>query len=207
VRNTISTGVSSFQATWRNRRSAARMIALVVVSSAVGRTSTAARSSGSRRGGWLVPMRGCNGRPCQRTTDLGHSVRDDRRRGAPRASGDLGAAIATSPPSCAASAALTSTLATVVRARRLVGGDREEAEVAESVSSVPLTTVTGPGGVGKTALALVVAAESTPRLPDGVFVVWLASLRSATSPTLLRPPPALTPGAPTGARPWACPGR
>ncbi len=65
------------------------------------------------------------------------------------------------------------------RSRRLVGRDREIAEVAESVGSVPLTTVTGPGGVGKTALALAVAAESSARFPDGVFVVWLAALRSA----------------------------
>ena len=49
----------------------------------------------------------------------------------------------------------------------------------ESVASTPLTTVTGPGGVGKTALALAVAAESSAQFPDGVFVVWLASLRSA----------------------------
>ncbi len=69
--------------------------------------------------------------------------------------------------------------ATAVRSRRLVGRDREIAEVAEAVASVPLTTVTGPGGVGKTALALAVAAESSARFPDGVFVVWLASLRSA----------------------------
>lgn len=69
--------------------------------------------------------------------------------------------------------------ATAVRARRLVGRDREIAEVAESVASVPLTTLTGPGGVGKTALALAVAAASSARFPDGVFIVWLASLRSA----------------------------
>ena len=66
-----------------------------------------------------------------------------------------------------------------VRSRRLVGRDREIAEVAESVASVPMTTVTGPGGVGKTALALAVAADSSARFPDGVFVVWLAALRSA----------------------------
>ncbi len=60
-----------------------------------------------------------------------------------------------------------------------MGRDREIVEVAESVASVPLTTMTGPGGVGKTALALAVAAESSGRFPDGVFVVWLASLRSA----------------------------
>lgn len=68
---------------------------------------------------------------------------------------------------------------TAVRSRRLVGRDREIVEVAETVASVPLTTVTGPGGVGKTALALAVAAESSARFPDGVLVVWLASLRSA----------------------------
>jgi predicted ATPase len=66
-----------------------------------------------------------------------------------------------------------------VRTGGLVGRDREIAEVAESVASVPLTTLTGPAGVGKTALALAVAAESSARFPDGVFVVWLASLRSA----------------------------
>src|SRR5689334_7205991 len=66
-----------------------------------------------------------------------------------------------------------------VRSRRLVGRDREIAEIAESVASVPLTTLTGPGGVGKTALALTVAADASARFPDGVFVVWLASLRSA----------------------------
>src|SRR5688572_19890077 len=69
--------------------------------------------------------------------------------------------------------------AAVLRPRRLVGRDREIAEVTESVALSPLTTVTGPGGVGKTALALTVAAASTAQFPDGVFVVWLASLRSA----------------------------
>ncbi len=69
--------------------------------------------------------------------------------------------------------------ATSVRSRRMVGRDREIAEVAKSIASEPLTTLTGPGGVGKTALALAAAAASSVRFTDGVFVVWLASLRSA----------------------------
>jgi len=69
--------------------------------------------------------------------------------------------------------------AAALRPHRLVGRDREIAELLESVASTRLTTVTGPGGVGKTALALAVAAELSARFPDGVFVVWLASLRSA----------------------------
>lgn len=65
------------------------------------------------------------------------------------------------------------------RPPRLVGRDREIAEITASVAETPLTTVTGPGGVGKTALALAVAAEASKHFPDGVFLVWLASLRSA----------------------------
>ena len=61
--------------------------------------------------------------------------------------------------------------ATALRPRRLVGREREIAEVVESVALTPLTTVTGPGGVGKTALALAVAAASSVQFPDGVFVV------------------------------------
>jgi predicted ATPase len=66
----------------------------------------------------------------------------------------------------------------VVRQRSLVGRDREIAELTKSVASTSLTTVTGPGGVGKTAVALALAAEAEAQFPDGVFVVWLASLRS-----------------------------
>jgi serine/threonine-protein kinase PknK len=49
----------------------------------------------------------------------------------------------------------------------------------ESVLSMPVTTLTGPGGVGKTALATSVAASCSAEFPDGVIVVWLGSLRSA----------------------------
>jgi predicted ATPase len=65
------------------------------------------------------------------------------------------------------------------RARRLVGRGRELDEVVEAITASSVTTVTGPGGVGKTAVALAVADAASAHFPDGVFVVWLASLRSA----------------------------
>jgi predicted ATPase len=60
----------------------------------------------------------------------------------------------------------------------LVGRDNEIRDVAESIAAAPVTTLTGPGGVGKTALAMAVAAACTRDFPDGVTVVWLGSLRS-----------------------------
>jgi non-specific serine/threonine protein kinase len=67
-----------------------------------------------------------------------------------------------------------------LRPRRLLGRDREIADVTESVLSTPVTTLIGPGGVGKTALATTVAATvSRDEFAGGVAVVRLASLRSA----------------------------
>ncbi|HEX7671251.1 MAG TPA: NB-ARC domain-containing protein [Polyangiaceae bacterium] len=67
----------------------------------------------------------------------------------------------------------------VLRPRRLVGRDSEIRDVSESVTSAPITTLLGPGGVGKTALAITVAAACSRDFPGGVTVVWLGSLRSA----------------------------
>jgi predicted ATPase len=65
----------------------------------------------------------------------------------------------------------------VLRARRLLGRDSELAEVGRSVAVSPVTTLTGPGGVGKTALAMAVAAACAADFAGGVTVVWLGSVR------------------------------
>jgi predicted ATPase len=66
-----------------------------------------------------------------------------------------------------------------LRRRRLIGRDSEIRDVSESVTAAPVTTLLGPGGVGKTALAVAVAAACSADFPGGVTVVWLGSLRSA----------------------------
>jgi predicted ATPase/class 3 adenylate cyclase len=60
-----------------------------------------------------------------------------------------------------------------------LGRTRELAEVASLLASddVRLLTLTGPGGTGKTRLALQAAAEAAEAFPDGVWWVPLAPLR------------------------------
>src|SRR5690242_4314206 len=59
----------------------------------------------------------------------------------------------------------------------LVGRERECAEIRSRLVDRPLVTLAGIGGVGKTRLALAVAAEVDPaHFPDGVYVAELAAL-------------------------------
>ncbi|MDA2815160.1 BTAD domain-containing putative transcriptional regulator [Nocardiopsis sp. RSe5-2] len=54
-----------------------------------------------------------------------------------------------------------------------VGRDEDTARITALLDTVRLTTLTGPGGVGKTTLALQVADRSRDRFPDGVWLVEL----------------------------------
>ncbi len=55
-----------------------------------------------------------------------------------------------------------------------IGRERELAQVRQTLSAGRLITLTGPGGVGKTRLALGAATESLETFADGVWLVELA---------------------------------
>jgi predicted ATPase/DNA-binding SARP family transcriptional activator len=65
----------------------------------------------------------------------------------------------------------------------LIGRDAAVAELGGLLRGNRLVTLTGPGGVGKTRLALAVAGQAAGHHPDGVWLVELAPLRpSPASP-------------------------
>lgn len=57
------------------------------------------------------------------------------------------------------------------------GRQRELAEAGRLLETSRLVTLTGPGGSGKTRVALELAREVLAAFPDGIFFVGLASLR------------------------------
>jgi predicted ATPase/class 3 adenylate cyclase len=68
------------------------------------------------------------------------------------------------------------------RLTSFVGRDRELAQIVSLLEAARLVTLTGPGGTGKTRLALRAASEVLDRFPDGVFFVDLAPI---TDPVLV----------------------
>jgi predicted ATPase/class 3 adenylate cyclase len=67
-----------------------------------------------------------------------------------------------------------------VPATAFVGRDRELADIADLLrTNGGLLTLTGPGGTGKTRLAVHAAAEAAEAFPDGIWWVPLSSLRDA----------------------------
>jgi hypothetical protein len=73
-----------------------------------------------------------------------------------------------------------------------IGRKEEIADLVSLVAHAPLVTLTGPGGTGKTRLALQVAAEVLETFPDGFFWVPLAPIGD---PELVLPAVAQTLGA------------
>jgi predicted ATPase/DNA-binding CsgD family transcriptional regulator len=65
------------------------------------------------------------------------------------------------------------------QASRFFGRQDEAAAVKDGLSRSRLVTVTGPGGIGKTRLAVKVASEHAQAFPDGVFFADLSAARDA----------------------------
>jgi predicted ATPase/DNA-binding SARP family transcriptional activator len=63
-----------------------------------------------------------------------------------------------------------------------VGRQRELAQVKKALTQTRLLTLTGPGGCGKTRLALETAAQILQEFPDGV---WLVETATVTDPALV----------------------
>ncbi|MEA2009127.1 MAG: BTAD domain-containing putative transcriptional regulator [Actinomycetota bacterium] len=61
-----------------------------------------------------------------------------------------------------------------------IGRVDERQRLEQALDDHRLVTVTGPGGVGKTRLAVEVAASLHPRFPDGVWLVDLAQVSDST---------------------------
>jgi predicted ATPase/DNA-binding CsgD family transcriptional regulator len=70
----------------------------------------------------------------------------------------------------------------------LIGRERDVEEVAASLASTRLLTLTGAGGVGKTRLALAAAARAAAGFPDGSWWIELAAVvdTGAVAPALAR---------------------
>jgi predicted ATPase/class 3 adenylate cyclase len=63
-----------------------------------------------------------------------------------------------------------------------IGRERDKMEVRRLLAGTRLVTLTGPGGTGKTRLALQLASEALPDFPDGV---WLAELAALSDPNMV----------------------
>jgi predicted ATPase/DNA-binding CsgD family transcriptional regulator len=66
-----------------------------------------------------------------------------------------------------------------IEPNRFVGRKRELGELTTLLGKVRILTLYGPGGIGKTRLALNLAAEIASEFPDGV---WLADITDAADP-------------------------
>ncbi|WP_419998277.1 BTAD domain-containing putative transcriptional regulator [Streptomyces boninensis] len=85
--------------------------------------------------------------------------------------------LTTPPPQAAATAAPTGNLPAALG--KLVGREDTIADVRQLLTEARLVTLTGPGGVGKTRLAVETARGLSEAYPDGVWLVELAGVPGA----------------------------
>src|SRR5439155_25785584 len=69
-----------------------------------------------------------------------------------------------------------------IQTTSFIGRSKETADVKTLLTKTRLLTLTGSGGVGKTRLALQVAADVLDEYPDGV---WSAELAALSDPDLV----------------------
>ncbi|MGD2115332.1 MAG: tetratricopeptide repeat protein [Acidobacteriota bacterium] len=103
--------------------------------------------------------------------------RDARYASAAELVRDLTAVRDGAAPSLPARAAAPATPELPAALTRFVGREREVEEVLDALDHTRLLTLTGPGGTGKTRLAVEAASVAAERFPDSVRFVSLAALR------------------------------
>jgi predicted ATPase/class 3 adenylate cyclase len=69
------------------------------------------------------------------------------------------------------------------RATSFIGRERELAKISDALREVPMVTLTGVGGVGKTRLAVQAAAQVLPHYADGAWLCELATADGADTLT------------------------
>ena len=106
--------------------------------------------------------------PDEQTSTLYARLRSDAKQQAAKSAWTGSAAIEAAAPTV--SGHLTYPLTA------LIGREDERLEVAERLKRSRLVTLTGPGGIGKTRLAIEVASEVVAGFADGVWLVSLDSL-------------------------------